>query len=81
MKRILLIVMAVIVAASAFSQTQTIYKFAPVNDIEITPVKDQVKHRRGAVAPISLPGSRAAPGRDVPQPFEMFVVNKLQPRE
>lgn len=43
MKRFLLITVAALVAASAFSQTQTIYKFTPVKDIEVTSVKDQAR--------------------------------------
>jgi bleomycin hydrolase len=43
MKRFLLITIAALIAASAFSQTQTVYKFTPVKDIEVTSVKDQAR--------------------------------------
>ena len=41
MKKIFLIALAVLLCTTALAQTQTIYKFTPVNDIKVTPVKDQ----------------------------------------
>ena len=41
MKRILTLSLAAVICTAAFAQTQTIYKFTPVNDIKVTPVKDQ----------------------------------------
>ncbi|MDD2293929.1 MAG: C1 family peptidase [Bacteroidales bacterium] len=43
MKKFLLIAAAVLVCSSALAQTQTIYKFTPVNDIEVTSVKNQAR--------------------------------------
>lgn len=41
MKRTVIIAFAAFLAVNAFAQTQTIYKFKPVNDIKVTEVKDQ----------------------------------------
>lgn len=43
MKRILTLTLAAVLCTAAFAQTQTIYKFTPVNDIKVTPVKDQAR--------------------------------------
>ena len=43
MKRILTLTLAAVVCTAAFAQTQTIYKFTPVKDIKVTPVKDQAR--------------------------------------
>ena len=41
MKRILTLAIAAVLCTAAFAQTQTIYKFTPVKDIPVTPVKNQ----------------------------------------
>ena len=41
MKRFLTITLAAVLSTAAFAQTQTIYQFKPVNDIQVTPVKNQ----------------------------------------
>jgi len=41
MKRFLTILAAMAVSSAAFAQTQTIYRFTPVNDIKVTSVKNQ----------------------------------------
>lgn len=43
MKRLLIMALAAVVSTAAFAQTQTIYTFTPVNDIKVTPVKDQAR--------------------------------------
>ena len=43
MKRILTLALAAVLCTAAFAQTQTIYKFTPVKDIKVTPVKDQAR--------------------------------------
>ena len=43
MKRILTIALAAVLTTAAFAQTQTIYRFTPVNDIPVTTVKDQAR--------------------------------------
>ena len=43
MKRILVLALAAVVCTAAFAQTQAIYKFTPVNDIKVTPVKNQAR--------------------------------------
>ena len=43
MKRILTIALAAVLSTAAFAQTQTIYRFTPVNDIPVTTVKDQAR--------------------------------------
>ena len=43
MKRILTIMLAAVLCAAAFAQTQTIYQFTPVNDIQVTSVKNQAR--------------------------------------
>ena len=43
MKRILTLTLAAVLCTAAFAQTQTIYKFTPVKDIPVTPVKDQAR--------------------------------------
>ena len=43
MKRTLLLAIAAVLCTAAFAQTQTIYRFTPVNDIKVTPVKDQAR--------------------------------------
>ena len=43
MKRILILTLAAVLCTAAFAQTQTIYKFTPVKDIPVTPVKDQAR--------------------------------------
>ena len=43
MKRILTLTLAAAVCTAAFAQTQTIYRFTPVKDIKVTPVKDQAR--------------------------------------
>ena len=43
MKRILTLALALVLCAGAGAQTQKIYKFTPVNDIKVTPVKNQAK--------------------------------------
>ena len=43
MKRFLISALAAVVCTAAFAQTQTIYRFTPVNDIKVTPVKDQAR--------------------------------------
>ncbi|HKM12813.1 MAG TPA: C1 family peptidase [Bacteroidales bacterium] len=76
MKRFLIIASAILIAASAFSQTQTIYKFTPVKDIEVTSVKDQA--RTGTCwcfATISLlEAELIRQGKGVYDLSEMFVV-------
>jgi len=41
MKKLLIAAAALLICASSFAQTQTIYKFTPVKDINVTSVKDQ----------------------------------------
>ena len=41
MKRIFTLTLAALLGIAAFAQTQTIYQFTPVNDIKVTPVKNQ----------------------------------------
>lgn len=41
MKKVLITAFAALICICAFAQTQTIYKFTPVNDIKVTEVKDQ----------------------------------------
>ena len=43
MKRFLTITLAAVLSTAAFAQTQTIYQFKPVNDIQVTPVKNQAR--------------------------------------
>ena len=43
MKRFLTITLAAVLSTAAFAQTQTIYQFTPVNDIQVTPVKNQAR--------------------------------------
>lgn len=43
MKRILTIALVAVLSTAAFAQTQTIYRFTPVNDIPVTTVKDQAR--------------------------------------
>ena len=43
MKRILTITLAAVLCTAAFAQTQTIYRFKPIRDIKVTPVKDQAR--------------------------------------
>ena len=43
MKRILTLSLAAVLCTAAFAQTQTIYQFTPVNDIQVTSVKNQAR--------------------------------------
>jgi hypothetical protein len=43
MKRIFTLTLAALLGIAAFAQTQTIYQFTPVNDIKVTPVKNQAR--------------------------------------
>ena len=43
MKRILLFALAAVLCTAAIAQTQTIYRFKPIRDIKVTPVKDQAR--------------------------------------
>ena len=43
MKRTLLLAIAAVMCTAAFAQTQTLYRFTPVNDIKVTPVKNQAR--------------------------------------
>ena len=43
MKRILIMAVAAVLCTAAVAQTQTIYQFTPVKDIQVTPVKDQAR--------------------------------------
>ena len=43
MKRIFILAMAAVLCTAAFAQIQTIYTFTPVNDIKVSPVKDQAR--------------------------------------
>lgn len=43
MKKLFLVAAALVVCSSIFAQTQTIYKFTPVKDIQVTSVKDQAR--------------------------------------
>lgn len=43
MKRIYILALAAVLCTAAFAQTQTIYTFTPVNDIKVSPVKDQAR--------------------------------------
>lgn len=43
MKRLFTILAAALLCTAVFAQTQTIYKFEPVNDIKVTPVKNQAR--------------------------------------
>ena len=43
MKRFLTLTLAAVLSTAAFAQTQTIYRFTPVRDIQVTPVKNQAR--------------------------------------
>lgn len=43
MKRLFTLALAAVFCTAAFAQTQTIYRFTPVNDIKVTPVKNQAR--------------------------------------
>jgi bleomycin hydrolase len=43
MKRILTLALAAVLCTAAFAQTQNIYRFTPVSDVKVTPVKDQAR--------------------------------------